>query len=118
MIRSHKRRRVPFFPGQVIYISERLFRWGKSDGSPDWPTKANNGFDGGDGPPKVTELQLGQTFDRYGGRFDEKGNLTDQGKFVAPEDVPFEQRALVLLPKSAVRSQLPQPQVTATLGSV
>ncbi|WP_445445416.1 hypothetical protein, partial [Citrobacter freundii] len=26
LIRSHKRRRVPFFPGQVIYISERLFR--------------------------------------------------------------------------------------------
>lgn len=22
-------------------------RWVKSDGSPDWPTKANNGFDGG-----------------------------------------------------------------------
>jgi hypothetical protein len=53
-------------------------RWVKLDGSPNWPTKANNGFDSGfDGPPTITELQPGHTFDRYGGRFDEKGNFTD-----------------------------------------
>ncbi|MGN5289122.1 two-partner secretion domain-containing protein [Aeromonas sp. 11P] len=91
-------------------------RWVKADGSPDWPTKANNGFDGGfDGPPKVTELQPGQTFDRYGGRFDEKGNFTDQGKFVAPEDVPFEQRAL---PDSSLKSPYQKYEVIKPIPGV
>lgn len=91
-------------------------RWVKSDGSPDWPTKANNGFDGGfDGPPKVAELQPGQTFDRYGGRFDEKGNFTDQGKFVAPEDVPFEQRSL---PDSSLTSPYRKYEVIKPIPGV
>lgn len=87
-------------------------RWVKADGSPDWSTKANNGFDG---PPKVTELQPGQTFDRYGGRFDEKGNFTDQGKFVAPEDVPFEQRAL---PDSSLKSPYQKYEVIKPIPGV
>lgn len=70
-------------------------RWVKPDGSPDWPTKANNGFDGGFAEqPIVIELKPGQTFDRYGGRFDEHGNFTDQGSFVSPKDVTFDQRSL------------------------
>ncbi|MBB3802148.1 hypothetical protein FHR47_002396 [Xanthomonas arboricola] len=44
--------------------------------------------------PKVIELRPGETFDRFGGRFDEYGNFTDRGNFVAPLDVPFDQRAL------------------------
>ncbi|KAA6169697.1 DUF4237 domain-containing protein [Pseudomonas marginalis] len=91
-------------------------RWVKSDGSPDWPTKANNGFDGGfDGPPKVAELQPGQTFDRYGGRFDEMGDFTDQGKFVAPKDVPFDQRAL---PDSSLKSPYQQYEVIRPIPEV
>ncbi|MBB3827338.1 filamentous hemagglutinin [Xanthomonas arboricola] len=55
-------------------------RWVKPDGSPDWPTKENNGFaDGFDAVPKVIELGPGETFDRFGGRFDEYGNFTDRG---------------------------------------
>ncbi|WP_243391188.1 TNT domain-containing protein [Xanthomonas prunicola] len=70
-------------------------RWVKPDGSPDWPTKENNGFaDGFDAAPKVIELGSGKTFDRFGGRFDENGSFTDRGNFVAPPDVPFDQRAL------------------------
>jgi filamentous hemagglutinin len=91
-------------------------RWVKPDGSPDWPTKANNGFDGGfNGPPTITELQPGHTFDRYGGRFDEKGNFTDQGKFVAPTDVPFDQRAL---PDSSLRSPYRQYEVLKPIPEV
>ncbi len=77
-------------------------RWVKPDGSPDWPTKENNGFaDGFDAAPKVIELGPGETFDRFGGRFDENGNFTDRGNFVAPPDVPFDQRAL---PSSSMES--------------
>ncbi|CAM2748279.1 filamentous hemagglutinin [Pseudomonas gessardii] len=105
-------------PAQVA-TAEKLGvdpRWVKSDGSPDWPTKANNGFDGGfDGPPRVAELQPGQTFDRYGGRFDEKGNFTDQGKFVAPKDVPFDQRAL---PDSSLKSPYQQYEVIKPIPEV
>lgn len=91
-------------------------RWVKPDGSPDWPTKANNGFDGGfNGPPTITELQPGHTFDRYGGRFDEKGNFTDQGKFVAPVDVPFDQRAL---PDSSLKSPYRQYEVLKPIPEV
>jgi len=91
-------------------------RWVKPDGSPDWPTKANNGFDGGfDGPPTITELQPGHRFDRYGGRFDEKGNFTDQGKFVAPTDVPFDQRAL---PDSSLKSPYRQYEVLRPIPDV
>lgn len=91
-------------------------RWVKPDGSPDWPTKANNGFDGGfNGPPTITELQPGHTFDRYGGRFDEKGNFTDQGKFVAPIDVPFDQRAL---PDSSLKSPYRQYEVLKPIPEV
>jgi len=88
----------------------------KPDGSPDWPTKANNGFDGGfNGPPTITALQPGHTFDRYGGRFDEKGNFTDQGKFVAPIDVPFDQRAL---PDSSLKSPYRQYEVLKPIPEV
>jgi filamentous hemagglutinin len=91
-------------------------RWVKPDGSPDWPTKANNGFDGGfNGPPTITALQPGHTFDRYGGRFDEKGNFTDQGKFVAPIDVPFDQRAL---PDSSLKSPYRQYEVLKPIPEV
>jgi len=70
-------------------------RWVKSDGTVDWPTRENSGFDGGfSAAPKIRELQLGQTFDRYGGRFDENGNFSDRGSFVAPDNVPFDQRSL------------------------
>ena len=71
-------------------------RWVKADGSPDWPP--NYGFDG---PPTIRELQPGQTFDRYGGRIDENGNFSDRGSFVAPDNVPFDQRSL---PDSSLNS--------------
>ncbi|MTI09937.1 hemagglutinin repeat-containing protein [Curvivirga aplysinae] len=91
-------------------------RWVKSDGTPDWPTKANSGFDGGfDGPPTIKELQPGQTFDRYGGRFDEKGNFTDTGSFVAPKEVPFDQRSL---PNSSKNSPYRQYEVLKPIPEV
>ncbi|WP_228849557.1 TNT domain-containing protein [Halocynthiibacter styelae] len=74
-----------------IAVAERLGvdpRWVKADGSPDWPP--NYGFDD---PPTIRELQPGQTFDRYGGRIDVNGNFSDRGSFVAPDNVPFDQRS-------------------------
>lgn len=68
-------------------------RWVKPDGNIDWPP--NNGFAGG---VEIRELQSGQVFDRYGGRY-VNGKFEDTGTFVAPTDVPFDQRAL---PNSAL----------------
>jgi filamentous hemagglutinin len=91
-------------------------RWIKPDGSVDWPTKANNGFDYGfNGPPVSTELKPGATFDRYGGRFDSEGNFSDRGTFVAPRDVPFDQRAL---PDSTLNSPYRQYEVIKPLPEV
>lgn len=85
-------------------------RWVKADGSVDWPP--NYGFDG---PPTIRELQPGQTFDRYGGRFDEKGNFTDRGSFVTPDDVPFDQRSL---PDSSQTSPYRQYKVLQPIPQV
>ncbi|WP_454834565.1 TNT domain-containing protein [Pseudomonas lini] len=71
--------------------------------------------EGSNGPPTITELQPGHTFDRYGGRFDEKGGFTDQGKFVAPTDVPFDQRAL---PDSSLKSLYRQYEVLKPIPEV
>jgi filamentous hemagglutinin len=91
-------------------------RWIKPDGSVDWPTKANNGFDYGfNGPPVSTELKPGATFDRYGGRFDSEGNFSDRGTFAAPRDVPFDQRAL---PDSTLNSPYRQYEVIKPLPEV
>ncbi|WP_217353849.1 two-partner secretion domain-containing protein [Ruegeria arenilitoris] len=85
-------------------------RWVKSNGEIDWPP--NYGFEG---PPTIRELQPGQTFDRYGGRFDEKGNFTDRGAFVAPRDVPFDQRSL---PDSSKNSPYRQYEVLKPIPQV
>ncbi|KZL12453.1 hypothetical protein PsAD26_02526 [Pseudovibrio sp. Ad26] len=85
-------------------------RWVKPNGEVDWPP--NYGFDG---PPKIQELQSGQTFDRYGGRFDEKGNFSDRGTFVAPRDVPFDQRSL---PDSTKNSPYRQYEVLKPIPQV
>ncbi|HKI02567.1 MAG TPA: glycohydrolase toxin TNT-related protein [Thermoanaerobaculia bacterium] len=55
---------------------------------PYWPP--NRGFEG---DPSETTLQPGTLIDRYGG-FMKDGQFQDKGTFVAPEDTPFEQRAL------------------------
>jgi len=65
-------------------------KWVKPDGSIDWPP--NDGFASNIRTP--VELQPGQRFDRYGGRYDVKGNFVDQGSYASPLGVPFEQRAL------------------------
>lgn len=83
---------------------------------PRFDSKANNGFDYGfNGPPVSTELKPGATFDRYGGRFDSEGNFSDRGTFVAPRDVPFDQRAL---PDSTLNSPYRQYEVIKPLPEV
>ena len=96
-----------------IAAAERLGvdpSWVKADGSVDWPT--NYGFDG---PPTIRELQPGQTFDRYGGRIDENGNFSDRGSFVAPVNVPFDQRSL---PDSSLNSPYRQYEVLQPIPQV
>ena len=67
------------------------------------------------GEPTITEFQPGRTFDRFGGRYDDKGNFTDQGKFAAPIDVPFENRAL---PDSSLNSPYRQYEVLKPIPGV
>ncbi|QBH02161.1 DUF4237 domain-containing protein [Xanthomonas oryzae] len=91
-------------------------RWVKSDGTIDWPTKENSGFDDGfDAPPKIIDLRPGATFDRYGGRIDGSGEFFDTGKFVAAKDVPFEQRSL---PDSSLNAPYRQYEVVKPIPGV
>lgn len=53
-----------------------------------WPP--NRGFD----HVERAMLQPGQRIDRYGGFNKKSGHFVDEGRFVAPEGVPFDQRAL------------------------
>jgi hypothetical protein len=54
-----------------------------------WPP--NRGFDG---DPAMQSLAPGAKLSRYGGWIDENGQFQDKGSFVAPQDVPYNMRAL------------------------
>lgn len=71
--------------------------------------------DGFQGVPSIVTLPAGTRVSRYGGYFDAGGTFQDKGNFVAPEDVPFEQRAL---PKQALAKPLTVYEVTAPIEGV
>lgn len=54
-----------------------------------WPPK--NGFYG---PVTNETIQAGERFSRYGGYIDDAGKFVDEGKFIAPVNVPYMSRAL------------------------
>ncbi len=54
-----------------------------------WPP--NRGFDG---DPVMQSLEPGAKLSRYGGWVDKDGQFQDKGSFVAPQDVPYNMRAL------------------------
>lgn len=70
-------------------------KWFDKDGNIIWPDEKYGEANGFDAPPTKTTLQTGDTFDRYGGYYDDDGIFQDKGSFVSPDDVPFDSRALL-----------------------
>ncbi len=65
---------------------EKLFQDNNLNGG--WPPNR------GSVSTKPTSLPKDLVFDRYGGYNDANGTFVDKGTFIAPDNVPFEQRAL------------------------
>ena len=77
----------------------------------------NGGYPPNDGfiSTKTVTLEPGTTFDRFGGYRTPKGEFKDGGKFVAPDDVPFEGRAL---PESALGKERHKYEVLKPIPDV